>query len=78
MKIGNKKLLIIDSFLSISFIIYFFYIFFAITSNIPINDDYGVLNNFTDIINSNSFFDKIKLFFKQHNEHRILYDKLWF
>lgn len=78
MKIGAKKLLIIDSVLSISFIIYFFYIFFATTSNVPINDDYDVLNNFTDIINSNSFVDKIKLFFKQHNEHRILYDKIWF
>lgn len=78
MKISNKKLLVIDSFLSISLIIYFFYIFFATTSNIPINDDYQVLNNFTDIINSNSFLDKIKLFYEQHNEHRILYDKIWF
>ncbi|WP_353169819.1 hypothetical protein [Flavobacterium sp.] len=78
MKIGNKKLLIIDSFLSISLIIYFFYTFFSTTSNIPINDDYSVLDNFTDIVNADSFFEKIKLFFKQHNEHRILYDKLWF
>ena len=32
----------------------------------------------TDLVFSNSFSDKIKFFFKQHNEHRILYDKLWF
>lgn len=78
MKINKTKLLVIDSILSISFVIYFFYIFFASTSNIPINDDYDVLNNFTEIINSNSFSDKIKFFFKQHNEHRIFYDKIWF
>ena len=29
-------------------------------------------------MDSNSSFEKIKLIFKQHNEHRILYDKLWF
>ncbi|WP_396180454.1 hypothetical protein [Flavobacterium sp.] len=74
----RNKFIIVDFSLAILFIIYFFYIFVGTTSNIPINDDYSVLDNFTDIVNADSFFEKIKLFFKQHNEHRILYDKLWF
>lgn len=74
----KKIFFVIDFSLAILFIIYFFYSFFGVTSNIPINDDYAVLENFTDLVNSDSFFEKIKLFFKQHNEHRILYDKICF
>ena len=74
----NKKLIYVDFSLALLFVIYFFYVFFQTTSNIPINDDYSVLENFTDMVNADSFFEKTKLFFKQHNEHRIFYDKLWF
>jgi hypothetical protein len=74
----NKKLIYVDFSLALLFVIYFFYVFFQTTSNIPINDDYSVLDNFTDMVNADSFFEKTKLFFKQHNEHRIFYDKLWF
>ncbi|MCO6161762.1 hypothetical protein [Flavobacterium sp. NRK F7] len=74
----KNKFIIVDFSFAILLIVYFFYSFFRVTSDIPINDDYAVLENFTDIINSNSSFEKIKLIFKQHNEHRILYDKLWF
>ena len=74
----KNKFIIVEFSFAILLIVYFFYSFFRVTSDIPINDDYAVLENFTDIINSNSSFEKIKLIFKQHNEHRILYDKLWF
>lgn len=68
----------LDLILAFSVVVYFFVIFFKHTVNIPINDDYDVINNFNDIINQSSAVEKVKLFFLQHNEHRILYDKLWF
>jgi hypothetical protein len=68
----------LDFFLSLFIIIYFFWIFFKYTVNIPINDDYAVLDNFNKIIETNSVLEKIKLFFAQHNEHRIVYDRIWF
>jgi len=68
----------LDLILAFSVVVYFFVIFFKYTVNIPINDDYDVINNFNDIINQSSAVEKVKLFFLQHNEHRILYDKLWF
>lgn len=68
----------IDLVLAFVVAIYFFYIFFKHTINIPLNDDYDVINNFNDILDANSLIDKIKLFYLQHNEHRILYDKFWF
>ena len=68
----------LDLILALSVVVYFFVIFFKYTVNIPINDDYDVINNFNDIINQSSAVEKVKLFFLQHNEHRILYDKLWF
>lgn len=74
----RERIFIIDLLISIIFFSYFGYIFMLTTSNIPINDDYGILNNFNHIINSNSISEKIKLFYNQHNEHRLLYDKTCF
>lgn len=68
----------IDLVLALAVTAYFFYIFFKYTVNIPLNDDYDVISNFNDIIEANTFSDKAKLFYLQHNEHRILYDKFWF
>ena len=75
-KLSNIR--VIDFSLSSLVIIYFFLIFFKYTVNIPINDDYGVLNDINEILNTDSFLEKIKLFFSQHNEHRIAYDRFWF
>ncbi|MGC4040932.1 MAG: hypothetical protein QM710_09175 [Flavobacterium sp.] len=77
-----KKILDNVKYIDIAFalfvLVYFFYNFFKYTVNIPVSDDYGVIDNFTDIIEANSFKDKLTLFYHQHNEHRILYDKIWF
>lgn len=56
----------------------FFAMFFIYTVNIPVNDDYkAVLNFINELINVDSIKDKIMLIFSQHNEHRIVYDRLW-
>jgi len=68
----------LDIILSLATILFFFYIFFKYMVNVPINDDYSVLDNFNGLLNADSFLEKAKLFFAQHNEHRILYDKMWF
>jgi uncharacterized membrane protein YsdA (DUF1294 family) len=68
----------VDLIFALAVFSYFFFIFFKYTLNIPLNDDYDVINNLNDILESNTFPEKIKLFYLQHNEHRILYDKFWF
>lgn len=56
----------------------FFWMFFSYTVDIPVNDDYkAVLNFINQIINAESFSEKLSLIFSQHNEHRIVYDRLW-
>ncbi|MBP8157726.1 MAG: hypothetical protein KAX93_05050, partial [Flavobacterium sp.] len=78
MKKVLKNIKKIDLISGLFIMIYFFYIFFKYTVNIPLNDDYDLINNFNDILDANSFTDKWRLFYLQHNEHRILYDKFWF
>ena len=73
-----KNIKKIDLLLGIIVIIFFFWILLKYTVNIPVNDDYGVLDNFNKLICSNSFSEKLKFLFAQHNEHRIVYDRLWF
>jgi len=68
----------VDFFLSIAIVVFFFWIFFKYTVNVPINDDYSVLDNFNGLLNADSFVEKFKLLFAQHNEHRIVYDRIWF
>jgi hypothetical protein len=59
-------------------IYYFYYQFFVYTSDIPINDDYkAVLEFLNEFTTKQSFSEKIKLLFSQHNEHRIVYDRIW-
>lgn len=74
----TSKIRIVDLVLSLAIVVFFFWIFFKYTVDVPINDDYNVLENFNKIVSSDSFFEKIKLFFAQHNEHRIVYDRIWF
>lgn len=74
----SLKYIKLDLVFGLLVLLYFFWIFFKYSVNIPINDDYDVIDNFNNIINANTFTEKVKLFFRQHNEHRILYDKLWF
>jgi hypothetical protein len=78
MKKALANIRALDFFLSILMIVFFFWIFLKYTVNVPINDDYSVLHNFNGIINTDSFLEKLRLIFAQHNEHRIVYDRIWF
>jgi hypothetical protein len=58
--------------------IIFFALFFRYTINVPVNDDYrAILDNLNKTISTNSISEKVSLFFSQHNEHRIVYDRIW-
>ena len=58
-------------------VIIFYGIFYKYSVNIPINDDYAILDFLNKIISTDSVYEKIKLIFAQHNEHRIVYDRIW-
>lgn len=59
-------------------IVTFYGLFFKYTVNAPINDDYqAVLDFINKIIATDSISEKVKLLFSQHNEHRIVYDRIW-
>ena len=56
----------------------FFWMFFKYTVDIPVNDDYNAILDFINkYIESDSLSEKIQLIFSQHNEHRIVYDRIW-
>lgn len=56
-------------------IFFIFFHFFMI--NIPINDDYqAILKFINDCITTENYFEKIKIIFSQHNEHRIVFTNL--
>jgi len=77
-KITIKNIKTLDLIFGLLILSYFLFVFFKYSINIPVNDDYDVINNFNNILNAETFYEKIELFYLQHNEHRILYDKLWF
>ena len=58
-------------------VILFFSFFFRYTVNAPINDDFEILNFINKCIATDSINEKLSLIFAQHNEHRIIYDRLW-
>jgi hypothetical protein len=56
----------------------FYALFFRYTVDIPVNDDYRAILQFMNTyLETLSFFERLKLIFSQHNEHRIVYDRLW-
>lgn len=55
----------------------FGYIFQKYAINIPHWDDLAVRNSLTDFLTTDSFFDKIRILFAQHNEHRIFLTRLF-
>lgn len=58
--------------------IVYYSLFFNYTVNAPINDDFqAVLDSVNKIISTDSISEKIKILFAQHNEHRIVYDRIW-
>jgi hypothetical protein len=56
----------------------FFLMFFCYTVDIPVNDDYkAVLNFINQLINANGLGEKLALIFSHHNEHMIVYCRVW-
>lgn len=58
-------------------LVIFFTAFFCFMVDAPINDDYAILDFINNCISTDSFSEKLKLIFAQHNEHRIVYDRIW-
>ena len=59
-------------------IITFFGMFFYYMVDAPINDDYQAILDFLNkCISTDSASEKASLIFAQHNEHRIVYDRIW-
>jgi hypothetical protein len=72
--LSTKNLLAV--FLIFFPIIIFYLVFQKYAVNIPHWDDFAVRNTLAKILETNSIFEKIKLLFSQHNEHRILLTRL--
>jgi len=59
-------------------VICFFGFFFRYTVNAPVNDDYPAVLQFLDqYVSTHSWLEKLRLIFAQHNEHRIVFSRLW-
>jgi hypothetical protein len=59
-------------------VLVFFGILLKFAVNIPFHDDFdAVLAFFNNFISAESLSEKIKLLFSQHNEHRIIFNKLF-
>ncbi|HLZ86917.1 MAG TPA: hypothetical protein VKQ52_06755, partial [Puia sp.] len=59
-------------------VISFFGFFFRYTVNAPVNDDYPAVLQFLDqYVSTHSYFEKLRLIFAQHNEHRIVFSRVW-
>lgn len=58
----------------------FYLVFQKYSVNIPHWDDFAIRNTLAQMLETDSFSEKIKLLFSQHNEHRILLTRLsaWF
>lgn len=58
-------------------IVIFFTFFYFFMVDIPINDDYqAILKFINDCITTEDYFEKLKIIFSQHNEHRIVFTNL--
>jgi hypothetical protein len=56
----------------------FFGLFFRYTLNVPVNDDYpAVLQFLNNYVSTHSYMEKLRLLFSQHNEHRIVFSRVW-
>lgn len=58
----------------------FYLVFQKYAVNIPHWDDFAIRNTLAQMLETDSFAEKTKLLFSQHNEHRILFTRLsaWF
>ena len=56
----------------------FYGYFFKYMLNIPVNDDYPAVLQWLNIyVNTHGIGPKLKLLFAQHNEHRIVFSRIW-
>ncbi|MER0438144.1 hypothetical protein [Emticicia sp. W12TSBA100-4] len=67
---------ILATFLILFPIAVFYLVFQKYAVNIPHWDDFAIRNTLAQMLETNSFSEKIKLLFSQHNEHRILLTRL--
>jgi len=59
--------------------IYIYYVVvFQTPSNMPYWDDYDSIFGFLEQFDHSNFYGKIDILFRQHNEHRIVFDRLIF
>ena len=54
----------------------YFFILWKYSQNIPHWDDYAIINFVNKFHATDDFFEKIKLIFAQHNEHRIAFTRV--
>ncbi len=57
-------------------ILTFFFIFKEYSVNVPFIDDFTFFNFIPSLYGDSDFWLKVRLFFDQHNEHRILLDRI--
>ncbi len=67
---------ILATLLILSPIAVFYLVFQKYAVNIPHWDDFAIRNTLAKMLETDSFSEKIKLLFSQHNEHRILLTRL--
>jgi hypothetical protein len=72
--IGKKFIFRLFCLLSIALIYEFSFIVFAL--NVPKWDDFALIHTISEFNASSSWFSKIQLLFKQHNEHRIFFTRV--
>ncbi|WP_337042197.1 hypothetical protein [Emticicia sp. 17c] len=58
-------------------ILFFGYLFQKYAINIPHWDDLAVRNTIADYLKTDSFIEKIRILFSQHNEHRIVLTRIF-
>jgi hypothetical protein len=59
-------------------IVTFFGFLFRYMLNVPVNDDYPAVLVFLNLyVKAPSLGEKLKLIFAQHNEHRIVFSRIW-
>lgn len=72
----SKKTNVISILISIIPIVQYFYFVNKYAINIPFLDDYTFFDFLPQLFSSTTFGEKVELFFNQHNEHRILLNRI--
>lgn len=65
-------------FLPIILIAIYYTVVLSFSVNFPISDDFALIEFINEFISTNGFYQKLMLFWNQHNEHRIVTTKIVF